>query len=591
MNDMPLLLKVSIAPAFAFTVLLGLAFYANFGLGSASSGVAYIVETDMPLSGKLHEANANFKQLDGDLYRLITLYAADSESVDLTSGVDALKSQIDEVATELASIKTEFGDQIDVKELASVEADLTKYSEAIDVVISMLEIDFASAVSFIEPFRENANEVSGVFNKLSQTAQENSSGRAQVILADVAAIQTSFLYGTGAAGLLVAIISWIVGRMTSRSIREIARATGKLAGGDRTVDVEVLARKDELGTVVTALVQFREQMIENDRLQEEQQEMRKRTEAEERQRADEERRLEEQQREEAEERRKTAEAERKATMHKLADAFDHSVTSVVKIVQKSADDLDNSATGVQTRATSNSALCTSLSSDAEEVSQGMQTVATATEELTSSITEIATQMERSSQEISGAVEQTNETNDTVMELAANAERIGEVVNIINDIAEQTNLLALNATIEAARAGDAGKGFAVVASEVKSLAGQTSKATEEIASQVGSVQSVTKNVVNAMELIGLKIDKVSEIATAVAAAVEEQTGATGEIARTVSLANDKMTTLSESSGELTISAKENGESADELLTAVVTLKNEFGQLEQETAGFVQKIRSD
>ena len=590
MNDMPLLIKVSIAPAFAFAVLLGLAFYANSGLGSASSGVGYIVEIDMPLSRQLHRANNNFKQLDGDLYRLITLYAADSETVDLAAGVESLKGQIEGITANLTTIKKEFGSQINIDELESVEADLSQYSEAIDVVTSMLEIDFASAVSFIEPFRDNAAKVSGVFNNLSETAQKNADNRAHDILADVAGIQTSFLYGTGLAGLLVAVLSWFVGRMTSRSIREIAGATGKLAGGDRTVDVEALARKDELGTVVEALAQFREQMIENDRLQAEQQEMRDKSVAEEQHRAEEERRIEEQQRQKEEEHRQASEAERKAMMRQLADAFDQSVTSVVKVVQNSAEDLDSSATGVQERASSNSSLCTSLSSDAEEVSQGMQTVATATEELTSSITEIARQMENSSQEITGAVTQTKETNETVMELAATAERIGQVVSIINDIAAQTNLLALNATIEAARAGDAGRGFAVVANEVKSLAGQTGKATEEIAAQVESVQSVTRNVVSAMELIAVKIDRVSEIAAAVAAAVEEQTGATGEIARTVSLANNKIITLSESSGELTISAAENGTSATELLTAVATLKNEFSQLEQETSGFVQKIRS-
>jgi len=591
MNDIPLLLKVSIAPAFAFAVLLGLAFYANFGLGSASTSVRSIVEVDMRLSRQLHEANNNFKQLDGDLYRLITFYAADSEAVDLIAGVEELKGQIESLAVSLVSIKEEFGDQIDVTELESVESDLTKYGEAIDVVTSMLEIDFSSAVSFIEPFRANAAKVSGVFHNLSETAQKNSDYQARDILTDVAEMQTSFLYGTGISGLLVAVLSWFIGRMTSQSIREIAGATGKLAGGDKSVDVEVLARKDELGTVVEALAQFRQQMIENDRLQQEQQEMQKRSEAEERRRVEEERGQEEQQRLKAEERREAAETERKATMRKLADAFDQSVTSVVKVVQNSAEDLDNSAMGVQTRASSNSSLCASLSSDAEEVSHGMQTVATATEELTSSITEIARQMETSSLEISGTVVQTKETNATVMELAATADRIGEVVNIINDIAAQTNLLALNATIEAARAGDAGKGFAVVASEVKGLAGQTGKATEEIATQIESVQTVTQSVVDAMELIALKIDKVSEISATVAAAVEEQTGATGEIARTVSLANNKITTLSESSGELTVSAKENGESADQLLAAVATLKKEFSQLEHETAGFVQNIRSD
>ncbi len=590
MNDLPLLLKVSIAPAFAFLVLLAVAFYANFGLGQSATGVSAIVETDMRLSRQLQDANNQFKQLDGDLYRLMTFYAADSETIDLETGVEGLKRQIEGINQVLAAIKSDFGGEINVAELESVEAELVKYGEAIDVVTSMLEIDFASAVSFLEPFKDNAAIVSGVFDGLSQKAQQTSDTRAAVIQDDVEGIKTTFLIGTIVAGFLVAVLSWLIGQMTSKSIRQIAGATEKLAGGDRTVDIASLARRDELGTVVMALDQFRAQMIENDRLQAEQREMREKSDAEERRRADDARGMEERQRTEDENRRTEAEAERKRTMHELASSFDKSVNSVMAVVQGSAEQLDGSATGVQERAGSNSELCQNLSAVAEDVSSGMQTVATATEELSSSIGEIARQMEQSSREISETVEQTNETNKTAQELATSAEKIGEVVNLINEIAAQTNLLALNATIEAARAGDAGKGFAVVASEVKGLAAQTAKATEDIASHVDNVQSVTRKVVTAMENIGGRIETINEIATAVAAAVEEQTSATSEIARTVSSANDKVTTLAQNSDELTGSANENGQAAGELLAIVSTLKTEFSQLERETSGFVDNIRS-
>lgn len=590
MNDLPLLLKVSIAPVFAFMVLLAVAFYANYGLGQSATGVGAIVETDMRLSRQLQDANNQFKQLDGDLYRMMTFYAADSEAIDLEAGVEGLKAQINTITQVLASIKSEFATEIDVAELESVEAELAKYSEAIDVVTSMLEIDFASAVGFLEPFKDNAAVVSGVFDSLSQKAAQTSDTRANTIQDGVAGIKTTFLFSTILAGLLVAVLSWLIGKMTSNSIRQIAGATEKLAGGDRTVDVASLARRDELGTVVTALEQFRAQMIENDRLQQEQVEMRDKSEAEERRRAEEERQTEERQRVEEEQRRVAAEAERKRLMQELADSFDQSVNSVMTVVQSSTEQLDGSATGVQKRAGSNSELCHSLSNVAEDVSSGMQTVATATEELSSSIGEIARQMEQSSREISETVEQTKETNKTAQDLAISADKIGEVVNLINEIAAQTNLLALNATIEAARAGDAGKGFAVVASEVKGLASQTAKATEDIASQVDSVQSVTRNVVAAMENIGSRIETINEIATAVAAAVEEQTSATSEIARTVSAANDKVSVLAGNSEELTESANDNGKAAKDLLDIVSTLQGEFGQLEQETSGFVEKIRS-
>jgi methyl-accepting chemotaxis protein len=471
-----------------------------------------------------------------------------------------------------------------------VSAELVKYSEAIDVVTSMLEIDFASAVSFLEPFKDNAVKVSNIFESLSQGANNKSDMRSRTIKEDVSGINTTFLIITILAGLLVAAISWLIGRMTSRSIENIAHATESLANGDRSVDVESLAREDELGKVVTALAQFREQIIENDRLQEEREEMRVKAGEEERRRAEEERESEERQRIEDDNRRAQAETERKEAMQLLANSFDESVNSVMSVVLMSAEQLDGSASGVQERASGNNDLCFNLSTVAGDVSSGMQTVATATEELSSSIGEIARQMQESSRAITETVAQTDETNRTVQDLASSAEKIGTVVNLINDIASQTNLLALNATIEAARAGDAGKGFAVVASEVKGLASQTGRATEEIAAQVEEMQTSTLSVVKAMESIGARIQTINDIASAVSSAVEEQTSATSEIAHTVSSANDKVGTLAQNSEELTMSAKDNGAAAQELLEIVATLKTEFRQLENETSGFVSKIRS-
>ncbi|MCB1753821.1 MAG: methyl-accepting chemotaxis protein, partial [Gammaproteobacteria bacterium] len=171
-----------------------------------------------------------------------------------------------------------------------------------------------------------------------------------------------------------------------------------------------------------------------------------------------------------------------------------------------------------------------VASAAELASSNVQTVAAAAEELGSSISEISRQMSVQNGAADDAVTAALASDTEIKGLAEKVEAIGDVVNLITGIAEQTNLLALNATIEAARAGDAGKGFAVVASEVKNLASQTAKATDQIATQIQEVQDRTGKAVSAIADIGTRIEKIREIAASVAAAVEEQNAASGEISR-------------------------------------------------------------
>lgn len=182
-------------------------------------------------------------------------------------------------------------------------------------------------------------------------------------------------------------------------------------------------------------------------------------------------------------------------------------------------------------------------------SENVQSVAAAVEELAASIEEIKRQV-NSSRDISGqAVDQASKTNEIVSNLSGSAGQIGDVVSLISDIAEQTNLLALNATIEAARAGDAGKGFAVVASEVKNLASQTAKATEEISSQIGTIQSSTGEAVSAIELITKVIGEISDISVALSSAVEEQATVTMEMASSMQTAADGVNSISGATAQI------------------------------------------
>jgi methyl-accepting chemotaxis protein len=217
-------------------------------------------------------------------------------------------------------------------------------------------------------------------------------------------------------------------------------------------------------------------------------------------------------------------------------------------------------------------------------------VATAAEELSVSVLEIGRQVEQSSNIADHAVVEADRTNTTVEGLSRTAQRIGEVVQLIETIAGQTNLLALNATIEAARAGDAGKGFAVVASEVKSLASQTAKATEEIRAQISEIQGATGQTVEAIRSIGTTIRQMSEIATTIASAVEEQGAATREIASNVHQAAQGTGDIASNIEGVSHAAGETGAAASQVLSSAGELARQSETLRRDVDDFLANVRA-
>ncbi len=274
----------------------------------------------------------------------------------------------------------------------------------------------------------------------------------------------------------------------------------------------------------------------------------------------------------------------------LADAFDRSVRSVVQSVGATARELKTAATGLTEMATRASGQVVAVAAASEQASTNVQTVAAAAEELSSSIGEIGRQVGRSSEMAAAAVAQAGETSTTMRALSDAAQKIGEVVGLISDIAGQTNLLALNATIEAARAGEAGKGFAVVASEVKNLASQTARATDDIKAQVEEIQTVVARAVTAIGSIDQTIRDVSGIATAIAAAVEEQGAATNEIARNVQQAAEGTSEVTSNIAGLTAAANETGRSAEGVLSHSTGLGSQTDQLTHAVDDFIRKVKA-
>ena len=186
--------------------------------------------------------------------------------------------------------------------------------------------------------------------------------------------------------------------------------------------------------------------------------------------------------------------------------------------------------------------------------------------------------------------QAAQTDARINELSQAATRIGDVVALISAVAQQTNLLALNATIEAARAGEAGKGFAVVAQEVKALAAQTAKATEEISTQIASMQTATQDSVVAIKGISDTINRISEIASTIAAAVEEQGAATQEISRNVTEAAMGTTQVASNITQVNTGAAETGTASSQVLSSAQSLSNESSHLKVEVEKFLSTVRA-
>jgi methyl-accepting chemotaxis protein len=271
-------------------------------------------------------------------------------------------------------------------------------------------------------------------------------------------------------------------------------------------------------------------------------------------------------------------------------AFDAEMKAGLAAVSDSAANMQNAADALAAAAEESTRQSAAVASASEEASTNVQAVAASTEELSSSIREIGRQVAESTRITGVAVDQAARSGTTIQELAKAAQRIGDVVELINTIAAQTNLLALNATIEAARAGEAGRGFAVVASEVKALAEQTAKATGEIGQQILAIQDATRQSVTAVQEIGSTIGSVNEIATAIAAAVEEQGMATAEIARNVQEAAQGTHQVSSNITGVSEVASETGHTAAKLLATADDLARQSVALRARVEDFFGAIRA-
>ncbi|KAA5605085.1 chemotaxis protein [Roseospira marina] len=274
-----------------------------------------------------------------------------------------------------------------------------------------------------------------------------------------------------------------------------------------------------------------------------------------------------------------------------ASDFEREVFGVVEEVSGSVQTVSTAAQVMIDAANTSARETSDAAQVASRTSENIGAVASAADQLSASIQEISGQMGQATDITDKAVQEAQRTDQLVQGLAEAVGKIGDVVKLINDIASQTNLLALNATIEAARAGDAGKGFAVVASEVKSLANQTSRATDEISGQIAAVQGATRDAVDAIQGIGGTIGNINAISATVASAVEEQRASTREIGRRVDEAAQGGQQVTATIEQVNALAEKTDGTAQELSMAVGTLSTQTALLSKQVGQFLDRIRSD
>ena len=382
-----------------------------------------------------------------------------------------------------------------------------------------------------------------------------------------AAEEMTWVERVALAGSLLVIIVLIASAVyafvgIARPLSRLNRAMGEMAGGNLNVTIPGMERADEVGDIAKTIGVIRGN-AEREAVKKQ----------------------EETQHAEAE-----RAAQRKADMQKLADEFEAAVGEIVQTVSSASTELEASATTLTKTAETTQQLSTTVAAASEEASANVQSVASATEEMGASVGEIGRQVQESSRISNEAVDQARKTDDRINKLSQAANRIGDVTKLITTIAEQTNLLALNATIEAARAGAAGKGFAVVAQEVKALAAQTAKATSEISGQIAEMQSATQDSVAAIKEIGGTIGRISEIATTIASAVEEQVAATQEITRNVQQAAAGTTQVASNITDVNRGAAETGSASAQVLSSAQSLANESNRLKLEMGKFLESVRA-
>ena len=478
---------------------------------------------------------AKYETYGGDLAKTFDHLKAAVPTAEIAQGIDRLRA-----------IVADWQQNVAQKQIALMRAPLT-VDEA-----RVMEANGAGEAFAAKLLAEFGAIQRVVDAEVARNEQAAAAAFRTTIVAVIGGLVVSVLFAIAAGVFLTRGISRPIGLLTDVMLR--------LSHKDYSGDIPGAGRRDEIGQMANTVMVFKNGMIEADRLQAEAQ------------------------------KQQEAELERGRKLQALTRDFDAEVSEMMATLAAAATELQNTATSLTTLAEGSSDRAVTASNTSQTTSHNVQMVATAGTELSASIAEISRQVSASNDLARKARDEAEESNSAVEALVEDATKIGEVITLIRDIADQTNLLALNATIESARAGEAGKGFAVVAQEVKSLANETSKATEDIENQVARIQERTGTAVEAIRSIGKRIVEMEGVISTVAAAVEQQDAATREISAKVEEVAAATDAMAQSMGAVRDSAEQTGESSGDVLTTSEELSKQAEKLKAAVDNFLTNVRA-